>query len=782
MNLFNLAMANIKKAKGAAASLFTLILAAVLLLNVGITIISSMGGFYGQKVKELHGAHVNIAMTRASLKQSYVDFIQNYDGVQQAETEQIILMPRTAVRFDKKVKNDFSLRTALLNADSPRSIAPLKLIRESASYEKGGIYVPYSLHASGGYQIGDSFSLTYKNKHYDYRIAGFFESTMMGKPNLAMIAFYLPDSSFRQLQIELGPEADGILISAVFADNKHPDTLLRDYHKQFPESNESIDPGFWSADIAQAQHSTLTIHIVAMILVAFAAVIVLVSMIVIKFRISGSIEDGMVNIGVLQAVGYTSSQILISIVLQFMLIAAAASIMGVAISYAVIPAFGGIITKLTGLLWPGGAHIGSDTSSAFVILFLVLIVSLLSSVRIRSLHPVAALRGGMNNHNFKRNHFPLDKTKGGLQFVLACKNIAVGLRQNLMIAAIVAAIAFAAVFSVILYYNIADDKTPFLRMIGTETPNVGIEVQPGQDSGQLLMQLKRMPGVKKAIILDYITTSIEGRLVMTDFSDDYGQVDNPTVYQGRYPKYDNEIVISGGLARSLGKNIGDTIQVHLGKSTEPYLITGLNQSLNSWSNGASLTIAGVQRLAPGHQGMSINVYLDGIENEFFMSGVKAKYGSMIQSATNTDQLTKNQTRVYISAVFSVMVAILTITVLVVVLILYLVITAALLKRKRELGILKAIGYTTFQLRSQIALSFVPVVIVGVLIGGVLGGICTNSILKMLLSGAGIYNVQLIIPVPLILLLSLSIILLAYFASMMVSGRIKRIAAYGLISE
>ncbi|WP_081765405.1 FtsX-like permease family protein [Paenibacillus pini] len=36
----------------------------------------------------------------------------------------------------------------------------------------------------------------------------------------------------------------------------------------------------------------------------------------------------------------------------------------------------------------------------------------------------------------------------------------------------------------------------------------------------------------------------------------------------------------------------------------------------------------------------------------------------------------------------------------------------ILKRKREFGILKATGYTTFQLMTQIAMSFVPIVIIG----------------------------------------------------------------------
>lgn len=780
MRIINLAMANIKTGKSAVFSLFVLIFIAALLLNIGTTVMSKMSTFYEDKVEELHDAHVSIVMKSANYKQPYGDFLKSYSGVKETETEQMILLPTATIRFDK---SEFSIRTALLNADAERTVAPLKLIEESASDKGEGIYIPYGLKVRNGYQLGDNFTLTYQNKKYSYRVTGFFESTLMGTSKLAMLKFYLPDAAYRQLSEELGPAADGTLISAIFTDSEQSGALLSDYNNQFPQSNEAVDPSFWGADMQTAESSSaLIVNIVAMILVAFAVMIVLMSLTVIKFRISYSIDDGMVNIGVLKAVGYTSLQIHTSIVLQFMLIAVAASVTGAAVSYAVMPAFGGVISSLAGLLWTGDAHMGTDLASVLIVTLLVLVVALLSSMRIHKLSPVAALRGGIMTHNFRRNLLPLDKAKGGLQFVLACKTMLANSRQNLMIGSIIVAITFASVFSVVLYYNIAEDKTAFFQMLGAETPNVGIQVEPGKDSEQLLMQIQQMTGVEKANILDYITTTIDGQLVNTDFSDDYGKLENKSVYEGRYPQFDNEIVVTGGLARLLGKNIGDTIKVGVGGASHPFLITGLNQSFNAGRNGASLTMAGVHHLIPDHKGMSINVYLEGVNKSDFIRDVEAEYGSMIQTITDVDESLESGTRVYISAVFAVMVVILAITVLVVVLILYLVIKMTILKRKRELGILIATGYTTFQLMTQIALSFVPIVIAGVIVGGVLGSLYTNSVLELLLSDAGISNVQFIIHVPLIVTLCIAIIVLVYLVSMLVSRRIKRITAYGLITE
>ena len=115
-------------------------------------------------------------------------------------------------------------------------------------------------------------------------------------------------------------------------------------------------------------------------------------------------------------------------------------------------------------------------------------------------------------------------------------------------------------------------------------------------------------------------------------------------------------------------------------------------------------------------------------------------------------------------------------------ILYLVIKTMILKRKREFGILKATGYTTLQLMTQIALSFVPIVIAGVIMGGVLGCLYTNSLLTLLLSGAGIHNVKFIVKIPPIVMLCIGLVVLAYLVSMLISRRIKWISAYGLITE
>ncbi|RIX60111.1 ABC transporter permease [Paenibacillus nanensis] len=782
MKIWHLTSANIRSGKSAAFSLFILIVIAALLLNVGLTVLTKMGAFFDEKSEQLDEPHIVIMTKQSNYKPDYRAYFDNRSEVKATEEEAIILMNSVKFRYGD---NDVSLGAAFLNADADRTFGPIRTVEElEGPAQAGDIFVPLGFQSSAGYKLGDSFEMTYQGQTFSYRIKGFYETTMMGTPNMGIMKYFLPDASYRQLMESAGDSAAGMLISAGLHDTNQSSEVRQAFDKQFPDKSMDVNnPLFWQGDSELVKSvGSITINVVAMILVAFAAVIVLVSLMVIQFRVTNSIDDGIVNIGVLKALGYTSRQIIASTALQFTLISAVAAIVGAALSYGVLPVFGGIVTTLSGLIWQTKFDAGMNGASLLVVTLAVLAVTLIASARIRSLQPVTALRGGIRTHSFLRNRFPLDRATGGLQLLLACKAMIMNKKQNMMVAVIIAAITFASIFSVVLYYNVASDKTAFVHLVGAETSNVIVNAAPDADSGKLMADINKLEGVRKSVILDMTSMKLDGETVFTSISDDFAKLENQSVYEGRYPKYDNEIAVTWVVADMLGKEVGDTIVAEAGDASYTYLITGLSQSISNLGQAAYITIPGAQHIMPGYKGTSINVYLDGADNAGFMEQIKKRFGSQVGEVVDMDEMIDGQTSIYISAVFAVMVIVLLITILVVTLILYLVIKKMIVKRKKELGILKATGYTTFQLMRQIALSFVPVVIAGVLAGGVLGSLFTNSVLTLLLSGAGIHKVAFIVHLPLIALICVGLIGLSYGVSMLVSWGIRRISAYGLITE
>ncbi|RDW19965.1 ABC transporter permease [Oceanobacillus chungangensis] len=774
-------MANIRKNKSASVSLFIFILVAALLLNIGLMVITQINSFFDNKVEQLSDPHVSIMMDKASYHADYEAFLANYSRITNTETEEIIMMGSAKFDFGNSELNNSII---IFNAGNSRMMGPLKLIEKLNTSGANDIYIPYSFKTSGNYRLGDSFTIHYQNKDYEYRIAGFLETTMMGTNNVGVMKFMLPDTPYQALADKLDEQSDAMILSAVMEDKTQSTKLLNDFTKEFPQSVVGETTSYiLGLDIEMVKSvNTLTVNIVATILVAFAAIIVLVSLIVIKFRVSNSIEDGMANIGALKALGYTSLQIVSSIILQFILIALSASMAGIALSYGLMPFIGGVVSALNGLVWEQSFDITINIVSILVVVLSVVIVTLLSAFRVRKILPVVALRGGIRTHSFRKNHFPLEKATGGLHFLLAIKSMLANAKQNTMILLIMIALTFASVFSMVLYYNIASDKTAFVNMFGSEPANVFIDVKPEADTREFLREIKQMDHVKKVNIFDLITTKVDGQTVYTNVTDRYDDLENNVVYEGRQPTHENEISISWVVSNQINKEIGDTVEVEYGAETKRYLVTGVSQSIGNLGQIAALTMDGIQQLQSDYQGSTLYVYLNDIKNKDFIKNLKEQYGDNIVETLDIDENIESQTGMYTAAVFAIMVMVLTITVLIVVMILYLVIKTMIIKRKKEFGVMKAIGYSTIQLMSQISISFLPVITAGVAIGGVLGYFFTNPMLSALLSSAGVKRLDFTIHLPTILILCVSIVILAYIVSLLVSRRIKYISAYGLITE
>ena len=781
VKIMNLAMANIRKSKSATASLFIFILIASLLLNIGLMVITQLSTFFDDKNEQLNDSHVTFVMDQDSYQPSYRESLANYPGVSETEIEDVIHMDIANYKFGN---GELTSSAIMFNADEDRSVGPLNLIEKLNKSSQNDIFVPYSFKTNGGYELGDHITLTYREQDHEYRISGFFETTMMGTNNIGVMKFMLPEDSYHKLAGGLDIQSKALILSAIMEDKIQSSELNNDFIQEVQQSQgDKTTSNIMGLDIELVKNvSTLTINFIATILVAFAAIIVLVSLIVIRFRVSNSIEDGMANIGVLKAIGYTSWQILSSIILQFIFIVLCASVAGVALSYVLMPFFGGIISSLSGLIWIQKFDIIINVVSIILVVCCVVVVTLLSAFRVRKILPVAALRGGIQTHSFRKNHFPLEKGRGGLHFLLAMKSMLANAKQNMMILIIIIALTFAAVFSAVLYYNIASDKTAFVNLFGSEPANVFVTVKSDADTRELLRDIEQMDHVRKVNIFDLIETKIDDQTVYTNVTDRYNQLENNIVYEGRQPEHENEISISWVVSSRINKGIGDTVEVEYGSETRSYLVTGLSQSIGNLGQVAAVTMEGIQQLHSEYKGTSLYVYLDGISNKDFMEIVQDQYGDSIVETLDIDENIASQTGMYTAAVFAVMMMVLIITVLVVVMILYLVIKTMIIKRNKEFGVMKAIGYSTIQLMNQISISFLPVIITGVAIGGVIGFYFTNPMLSILLSSAGVKRLDFIIHFQIILIPCAGILILAYIVSMLVSRRIKKISAYGLITE
>jgi putative ABC transport system permease protein len=123
-----------------------------------------------------------------------------------------------------------------------------------------------------------------------------------------------------------------------------------------------------------------------------------------------------------------------------------------------------------------------------------------------------------------------------------------------------------------------------------------------------------------------------------------------------------------------------------------------------------------------------------------------------------------------------------ITIVVVLLVLYFVIVSSIIRKRRELGIQKAIGFTTLQLMNQLSISFVFPILIGITLGCILGITQTNMIMSIAQRSMGIMKANYIIRPIWIASFGMATLIVSYITSMLITWRIRKISAYALVSE
>lgn len=783
--IFLLSFANIRKTKTHTVTLLLLFFIAALLLNAGMLIFANFGSYFETSAKELNASYTYFFVPSKMYSDKVDSFLK--DNKEISETQQ-----ETGISLSDSIKyngSDRDLSFMLFDADNDRTLSKWKFVGEHLLVDSESVYLPYIMNVDGGYKLGDTLKIKVKDTELSYKVKGFTEDTFFSSLDTGTMGLYLPHEAFKATSDKLGSDYDTKVVFAnVTNKNNKLDSEITDIIKSEVPANSSgeknLDYSVQSIDMALIRMSrTLMANMISAMMVAFAVIIAIVCLAVVKFQIGNSIEEDIKKIGSLKAIGYTSRQIISSVVLQFLIIAFFGSVLGILASYLSTPLLSSVFVHQSGLNWQQGFDPVISGIVLLSLLLVVLLVSLLPTRRIHIINPIAALRGGIVTHNFRKNHAPFEKTKGNISFAFALKSILQNKKQSIMIALVLTFVSFASAFSVSMFYNTTVDTTTFAQTPGTEISNAAIGFKPGMDRSDVLEEIKGRKGVRKAQFIDSPSIVVNDKSVMSYVMDDFSQKETISIYEGRYPRHSNEIALAGTLASKLEKSIGDTVTVKANGNSADFVVTGLTQGANMGGLNASLRTDGMLKLNPDYQHDVLFIYLnDGVKSEQFIKDLKPKYENEAAMIVDMDKEFEQGMGIYTSIVSKVGVTILVISIAVVLLVLYFIINSSVIRKRRELGIQKAIGFTTLQLMNQISLGFLPSVTIGVVVGTLLGMTLTNPIMTVVMHSMNIMKANFIITPGWDALVGFIIIAVSYLTAMLTTFKIRKISAYALVSE
>ena len=781
------------KAKSSAITLVVMFILSAFLLNTGLLVVMNYGAFFADLKQELHTSDAYFIMSEALYTDETAEFLKDNIHIEEMEVRNFLSL-NAKMRFQDKDR-DFSI--GFNNMDSERTLSKWKYVGEHLPAEDMSVYVPDIFRSVGGYQLNDKIELSYtdtetgKTKTLTFTIKGYAEDIYFASTDTGLLSFYLTDSTYREVkEILAHPTHDAKVIFTNVDEIANVSKIESELHKLLNIGSSSFLAAdsasmVFAIDIALIEMARcMMATMLSMMLVVFSLIIVAVCLLVVHFRIVNSIEDDLGKFGSLKSVGYTSRQIILSILLQFSLITGIGSITGIALSYPVLPAISTIFAQQSGLRWEQGFDAFISAATLLLLLAIVAFVSLLAARKIRKLTPVNALRGESLSRKSKRNHIQLEKTNGKLSFVLALKYIAQNLKQSIMVTIILASVTFIGVFGMIMFYNSTINTRTFAEFPGMEICNAVAVLNPELEQDTAVNTILEMENVRKAQYLDEVLVNIEDADVTAFLMESYDGKESRLAYEGHYPESSKEVALAGILAERLEKKVGDTIRITANDTTEVYQIVGLTNGANMGGMNISMLQADYMAAYPDFRTQTLYIYLEpDTDAEAFIETLEDTLDKeMLLNTSNFDKLLADGMAAYQNIVALMGIVMFAITLLVIALVVYFVIGSSIIRRKRELGIQKALGYTTLQLMNQISIGFAIPIIFGSIIGSIGGAFYTNSLLSLSMKGMGVMRANFIIIPEWVLALGIGVIVFSYLLSLLVTWQIRKISAYRLVTE
>lgn len=649
------------------------------------------------------------------------------------------------------------------------------------------VYTAYS----EGLRVGDKVKISHQDLgEYDLTVSGIYEDLFCGQ-RYSYYSSIIDHETYKKIseKAETATSGNGMPFSmqflcASFIDGADIDTSTTSVQDSLIKAG--IYCNGYNKELAKAGYTGIT-NVIAAFMASFSAIIMVIAFIMIVFTVNTNINRDIANIGALRAVGFTISQVRRSLMIEYSIVAAVACILGISASYLLFPVLEEYaIKQLSGLVWNGGFRPEMSFPVFAGIVIVMLAVTFAATHLIRNIHPATALRFGLESHSFKKDYLPLDRTSGRLDILLALKSTLQSRGQNLIIAGVILAVSYMTAFSAILFYNTRIDITKFQRLLQGDAPDayVNIKYESEEEMYDSIEKVRAMEGVTEAYGLgstDAHTGDYNCYLLYSDMPQNV----YCGVYEGEMAVLENEAVVGGVLAEKQGLGIGDEIKIKYMDKEESFLITGLQQAVYGFGERIYISDEGFRRLGGEPVYTYIRVRIENPSDASvgeFLERAEALLGDNCTSTENYYHTQRSTDNVPVFAVALVILVLIVLNIFTVAIVIRLLLKTVFIKREKEFGIKKAVGFTSRQLRVQLALSLLPVSIIGSVLGAISACLTTNSLFDLIFNSYGIKNSDLTVNPVVIPVTLLIVTLMVFVISFVMTGRMKKISAYQLISE
>ena len=578
----------------------------------------------------------------------------------------------------------------------------LDLENQVIKVSDGEIYVPvcyrqeYDLHTGDSVEIGDT----------SFEIAGFLRDSQMNSKMASSKRFLVSEADYMRLQKQGSEE---YLIEFLLKEGADAGVFATEYTDAGLPSN---GPAITRPLIRMM--NALSDGLMILVILLASVVLVLISMLCIRFTLFTQLEEDQKEIGMLKAIGISRKDIRQMYFLKFLGLSGLGAVTGLVLAVLTENVVSSHMQELYG--------VPENTRLPFVIAFFgtvltegILLLSIRRTLkRVEKLSAVEALAG----------------KKGSRKS-----------RQNLIVAAVIG----MGVFLMILPQNLLStiSSPSFVTYMGIGDAGIRMDIRQTEDIGEKTEQMEKVLSQDERVERFVTLQTTACRIGLPDGSSESLNVEQgehtvfPVTYaEGAAPEEKNEIALSYLCAEELGMSVGDTLALTVEDEEWEYRVCGIYSDITN--GGKTAKVAAL----PEKGELMWSVFYVSLENEALkgdwiteytdaasLQGISAKVVDIREYVEDTYGQTIREVRM--AAGVAVLMSLL---VIVVVVILF---TRLLIAKERcDISLQKAIGLTSGEIRKAYLIRYIPVVLAGILAGVLSGNLLGEYVSGLLLKSLG----------------------------------------------
>ena len=420
---------------------------------------------------------------------------------------------------------------------------------------KDGVLLPYIFEVGGNYKIGDMFTVSDGEHSLVQPVVGFFSNAMSATENCGYIAILFSKNAATQVSDYFGTESllCSIRLNDPSENRKMEMTLSDQITNGIPGTTVPVTNKYDSVFSGRYVMETISMAIIGGLVV----LLVFLMVFLISSNIALYISDHKPMFGILEAVGYTSHDMILFVAPAVVLLVLIVSLCGIGMSYQLFPFMNRILESQTGLPYEEHLLVLPTILTVGVLLLGVCLSVFLSMRKLHKITPLDAIHSLRGMPRLVHNKVTIRKLCLPLHLSIPVQSMCTNALQNVLVFVTAFLTAFLVAFSCSLLQNILINDAAIAGFVLGEFADSSVVIS-NDDCQELCRILDESKEVKNYAGYQVIPAgSREGEYLSAVVIEDAEQLTNTSYcYVGHMPSNAEEAAIGGKFAKENKIEIG----------------------------------------------------------------------------------------------------------------------------------------------------------------------------------------------------------------------------------